>query len=216
MRSSAFVAVALCVAVLACLAPAAEANFANAVRSVFKVDERSSTSASIVTTSGQFRLFANAANNCSLDSDCGTHGTCRSGTGVRLCSCEAGWTTHYAGIADSAFVNPASGTVNPLAGYVGCNYEQKKQITAFLLHFFLGNWGAGHWYTGNYSMAGGQLGLILGVICITCAFTICATVGGKPSCSSLLSPFVLHFCLAFAPRYSFSNCPMFVPCAFAS
>jgi hypothetical protein len=31
-----------------------------------------------------------------------------------------------------------------------CSYKRKKQLTAFLLEFFLGQVAAGHWYTGQY------------------------------------------------------------------
>src|SRR5438477_10846083 len=69
--------------------------------------------------------------------DCSNHGICtRAGDG---CVCDDGYATHLP-------------TTN-----VGCNYKRKKQLAAFLLQFFLGEFGAGHWYSGNMDLAGGQL-----------------------------------------------------------
>lgn len=53
-----------------------------------------------------------------------------------------------------------------------CTYKRKLQLTAFLLHIFLGLFGAGHWYIGNISYAMGQLSLSV-IIPIGCTITVC-------------------------------------------
>jgi len=49
-----------------------------------------------------------------------------------------------------------------------CNYEQKKQLTAFLLAWFLGYLGGGHWYLGLYGLAAAKLCVVLGLCCLPC------------------------------------------------
>jgi len=51
-----------------------------------------------------------------------------------------------------------------------CNYKQKKQVSAFCLHFFFGPLGAGHWYIGSYRylIAALQLVITLLSICLSC------------------------------------------------
>jgi len=72
---------------------------------------------------------------CMTDSDCHGHGVCSdinitTSVSVGVCICEE----HYTNSS--------------------CNYERKNERTAFLLHFFLGGFGAGRFY----------LGLILGAV----------------------------------------------------
>jgi len=57
----------------------------------------------------------------------------------------------------------------------GCNYKQRSQLVAFLLHFFLGTLGAGEFYLGNMGIASGQLVLLLGPILISCC--LCCLYG---------------------------------------
>ena len=82
---------------------------------------------------------------CDTSNACG-HGFCD--TTTQLCKCDSGW------------VDDRSGT--------SCSYEQKKQLTAFLLEFFLGATGAGQFYVGNNNLAIGQLwGLLFGGLITT-------------------------------------------------
>lgn len=53
--------------------------------------------------------------------------------------------------------------------YAYCSFEQKKQLTAFLLEFFLG-FGAGHFYRKAYLMAGLKLGAFVFSIYVLLSF----------------------------------------------
>lgn len=85
--------------------------------------------------------------NCTSFADCNNEGFCDTSTGV--CKC------------DDHYINSHDGTQ--------CTYKQKQQLTAFLLHFFLGYFGAGEFYVGNNGLAAGQLvlstgsGILLGI-----------------------------------------------------
>lgn len=52
-----------------------------------------------------------------------------------------------------------------------CCYEQKKQLTAFLVEFFVG-FGAGHFYIGRYDMAAPKLAIYL-VLCLLNCLSLC-------------------------------------------
>ena len=87
-------------------------------------------------------LLARSGPACLTDADCSGHGTCTVATGI--CKCDAG------------FITPKA------SGAGQCSYEQKAQLTAFLLHFFLGEFGTGEFYAGNNGWGGGQLAITLG------------------------------------------------------
>lgn len=89
---------------------------------------------------------------------CSGHGEC---TPDKLnCMCESGFTT---------FPDPKDQIENNQR----CNYEKKKQLKAFLFELFLG-FGAGHFYTERYTMAGLKLGAFIFGIFIICLFPITA------------------------------------------
>merc|ERR1719361_1367970 len=83
------------------------------------------------------------ANNCNARGLCATNDD-----GSWYCICDDGYTTYDA--EDDVY----------------CNYEQKKQLTAFLLAWFLGGFGGGQWYLGLTGLAVGKLMLGLSVCCI--------------------------------------------------
>ncbi|AYV75175.1 MAG: hypothetical protein Terrestrivirus1_49 [Terrestrivirus sp.] len=86
---------------------------------------------------------------------CNYKGTCVNGN---TCICDFGWIT-----VDNQTT--------------GCTYQQKTRVAGFLLHFFLGEFGAGEFYLGNTSIAAGQISLTLVggfVVCILgCLFYAC-------------------------------------------
>lgn len=73
---------------------------------------------------------------CSKVDTCNGHGECKA-DGTCLCD------------KDYATVNQDA----------QCSYERKKQLAAFLLHTFLGGYGAGHFYINDIPTAMGQLSL---------------------------------------------------------
>merc|ERR1719150_2573026 len=73
------------------------------------------------------------------------------------------------------------------ADRVYCNYEQKKQLTAFLLSWFLGAWGGGQWYLGLTGLAVGKLCAALGVCCIIPCCIACVAGGGAAAGSDGLT-----------------------------
>lgn len=89
---------------------------------------------------------------------CSGHGECN--TDKSDCICEPGFTT---------FQNPNE----PSKESQKCNYERKKQLKAFLFELFLG-FGAGHFYTERYTIAGLKLGAFIFGIFIICLFPITA------------------------------------------
>lgn len=86
---------------------------------------------------------------------CNYKGTCVNGN---TCICDFGWIT-----VDNQTT--------------GCTYQQKTRLAGFLLHFFLGEFGAGEFYLGNTSIAAGQISLTLAggvLVCILgCIFYAC-------------------------------------------
>ena len=81
---------------------------------------------------------------------CNGHGICIDySTG---CKCDIGYTTY----------NSLNGTQ--------CNYKQKYQMNAFLLSLFLGEFGAGRFYVGDYVLGAIKLCLIFIGCCIACCF----------------------------------------------
>jgi hypothetical protein len=97
--------------------------------------------------------------NCTGPVSCSYHGDCASDK--KSCRCDSGWWTE------------------PQTNPVQCNYEQKSQLTAFLLEFFLG-WeaGAGNYYVGDTKSGNMQVCLFwaaLGAaLVLPCLLGICA------------------------------------------
>ncbi|MDA0713289.1 MAG: hypothetical protein O2897_04800 [bacterium] len=80
--------------------------------------------------------------SCASDRDCNFNGRCDVETGN--CYCQSGY------------------------GEADCSYKEKKQLAAFLLHFFLGlEFGVGHFYAGNDGMGAGELVLFWGSALLT-------------------------------------------------
>ena len=92
--------------------------------------------------------------------ECGTYGSCIGGR----CVCDMGHVT----------------AMNVIS--IPCEYEQKSQITAFLLEFFLG-WfcSAGLWYLGNALWAGLKIASLLGICLPVCCagVKLCNSDGEK-------------------------------------
>jgi len=103
--------------------------------------------------------------NCTGSIDCNYKGHCNEeGTS---CICNDGWTTyntHHEAL---------------------CNYEQKNQLTAFLLNLFFGKiFGAGYWYIERVDMALTQLFIywigLLGIyVVLYCAIQISGENNGE-------------------------------------
>eukprot|EP00455_Lapot_gusevi_P021532 TRINITY_DN2256_c0_g2_i3.p1 TRINITY_DN2256_c0_g2~~TRINITY_DN2256_c0_g2_i3.p1 ORF type:complete len:202 (-),score=24.46 TRINITY_DN2256_c0_g2_i3:214-819(-) len=93
------------------------------------------------------QLFQSNLGNCT-QATCSNHGVCNDYK--TFCLCLEDWITY-----DST-------------DGMQCNYQQKKQLTAFLLHFFLGGIGGGDWYVGRYGIAGGKLALCVVLCCTPC------------------------------------------------
>jgi len=110
--------------------------------------------------------FASAQNTTDCDDvdNCNARGTCDTyDSGDWYCICDDGYTTHPS-IAEGDETTDSS----------FCNYEQKKQLTAFLLAWFLGYFGGGQWYIEDSGMAAGKL--VCGILfccCVPC-FIACA------------------------------------------
>lgn len=128
-----------------------------------------------------------SAQNCSDLDNCSGRGICDGVGGNWTCICEDEWAT---------FPVPGPGDAE-----VYCNYERKEQLTAFLLSFFLGGWGAGHWYIEQYEYAGWKLGYTLGFCCCgTCLwFCICACAAGGSMSNMSLDDLTAGGAMAFVP-----------------
>jgi len=95
---------------------------------------------------------------CKDNSSCSFHGECNQLKND--CICEKGYTT---------FIN----STDPSQDIKKCNYERKQQLKAFLFELFLG-FGAGHFYTERYTVAGLKLSAFIFGIFIICLFPITA------------------------------------------
>eukprot|EP00455_Lapot_gusevi_P034748 TRINITY_DN3843_c0_g1_i11.p1 TRINITY_DN3843_c0_g1~~TRINITY_DN3843_c0_g1_i11.p1 ORF type:complete len:207 (-),score=62.73 TRINITY_DN3843_c0_g1_i11:209-829(-) len=98
-------------------------------------------------------MVLSAVGNCTTTT-CGSHGLCNDAKTACIC------------LDNYITFNSNDGTQ--------CNYEQKKQLTAFLLQFFLGAVGAGDWYVGRWGIAGGKLALALVACCGQCVIRVMA------------------------------------------
>jgi len=94
---------------------------------------------------------------CRDNSSCSNHGICNLQN--TDCICDYGYTT----------IQNKTEIERPKM----CNYEQKTQLKAFLFELFLG-FGAGHFYTERYQMAGLKLAAFIFGIFIICLFPITA------------------------------------------
>lgn len=64
-------------------------------------------------------------------------------------------------------------TRNPINYHQQCNYQQKEQLIAFLLQFFVGYTGAADFYTENTGIAVAKLVLLLWIIGGSCFMSCC-------------------------------------------
>ena len=90
-------------------------------------------------------------NSCEPTTTCNGNGLCKP-DGTCLCH------SKYATYPDN---NPTE-----------CNYRRKYQLTAFLLHTFLGGFGAGHFYIDDVSGGVGQLALSI-IIPLVLSVIVC-------------------------------------------
>eukprot|EP01084_Bolivina_argentea_P201888 345020_1 len=79
---------------------------------------------------------------CDEEVHCDGHGICIVDEDLDLnrCHCDEGYITTGGEYAE-----------------IQCDYKQKDQLTAFLLHFFLGQFGAGRFYVGDIGYGVDQL-----------------------------------------------------------
>merc|ERR1719242_485907 len=96
---------------------------------------------------------------CDFMDNCSGKGECAiDDEGDWYCDCNKGYAT---------YPEPDDDEADEDKEY--CNYEQKSQLTAFLLAWFLGAWGGGQWYLGLTGIAAGKLCMTLAVCyCIPC------------------------------------------------
>eukprot|EP00484_Ammonia_sp_Unknown_P027638 CAMPEP_0197036012 /NCGR_PEP_ID=MMETSP1384-20130603/13639_1 /TAXON_ID=29189 /ORGANISM="Ammonia sp." /LENGTH=214 /DNA_ID=CAMNT_0042466137 /DNA_START=44 /DNA_END=688 /DNA_ORIENTATION=+ len=103
-----------------------------------------------------------SSTTCSETTTCSARGVCvvpvPSDTSASLCVCDNGYTTHPM---------PATNTASDV---VYCNYQQRQQLTAFLLSFFVGWTGADRFYVGDWIVAVFKL---LYCTLITCCLVWC-------------------------------------------
>lgn len=113
--------------------------------------------------------LSSGSKTCSYSSDCPSHSQCVSG----VCECVKGWTTWKDGVP--------------------CSYEQKSKLTAFILSFLLGNFGA-DWFYLSQGDAGyivvGIVKLLMVCGCCSSIFQACSKRNGESStffaCISIL------------------------------
>ena len=108
-------------------------------------------------------VSAQTSVTCTTGETCNGNGVCATSPaiGEPLCVCTPGFVTPDATLSPDILCT--SGTE--------CCYEQKKQLTAFLLQWFFGQFGAGYWYAQDKASAGLLLGLGLG-------YCLCLPVAG--------------------------------------
>ena len=79
----------------------------------------------VKTTLKRFTQGSSNASNCTTSTECGNGHCLPDGPTTFTCECDKGWISRDGGI---------------------CNYEQKDKLTAFLLAFFAGVFGAQYFY----------------------------------------------------------------------
>merc|ERR1712087_708776 len=108
---------------------------------------------------------------CDELTNCDARGRCSTDDdGDWICLCDDGYTTH-----------PANDPGTAEEDQVFCNYKQKQQLTAFLLQWFFGYFGGGHWYVGLTTLAGWHLGVALFICCGTCCIAAVAAGAQEPN-----------------------------------
>jgi len=115
---------------------------------------------SIIAVVVLFVYTVSAQYTCQDATNCNNHGACVNSTGDWYCVCDDDYATH-----------PEIETKEDDSVY--CNYQRKKQLTAFLLAWFLGGFGGGQWYLGLTGLAVGKLILGLSVCCIIPCVGMC-------------------------------------------
>jgi len=106
--------------------------------------------------------------NCTFaPDDCSNHGSCNLlGT---ECICDSDYTTF-----DSIDKQ--------------CDYKRKSQLTAFLLSFFFGVFGAGRWYIGDILIGSIKVCTIWGLTCCgTCGIALCFNTKNENSDKCVIS-----------------------------
>merc|ERR1712129_342311 len=99
---------------------------------------------------------------------CNGHGLCSALT--NSCECDIGYTTVHATDDDTT----------------ECNYKQKYQMNAFLLSLFLGEFGAGRFYVGDYLFGTIKLMLYVYIHLSECAYVYVYKHNMKNICWLLL------------------------------
>eukprot|EP01084_Bolivina_argentea_P188427 324378_1 len=89
-------------------------------------------------------LYTANSQSCHDKETCSNHGVCEASD---TCKCDSGYAT----------LDPEFG--------IYCDYQRKLQFKAFFLHFFLGAFGAGRFYTENYIKGSFQLALTVVGVC---------------------------------------------------
>jgi len=101
---------------------------------------------------------------------CNFHGNYYGDYTNGTCLCDSGYLTH-----------------NPVDNHDQCGYEQKKQLIAFLLQFFVGLTGAADFYVGRIAEGEAKLILIVGSICVL----RCATAAVGLSLKDVSGPWLI-------------------------
>eukprot|EP01084_Bolivina_argentea_P313714 543305_1 len=108
-------------------------------------------------------VYGQNSGTCIPQINCNDRGTCVTDDTGWHCKCVEGFTT---------YPEPTQEEENR----VYCNYQQKDQLVAFLLSFFLGLFAAGRFYCHLYMSASLKVGLNLGLGCY--GFCIVSMVTG--------------------------------------
>eukprot|EP01084_Bolivina_argentea_P163589 284560_1 len=109
------------------------------------------------------------------EKNCDARGVCVQVTPLTWsCKCDDGYTTYP----------KINTTTTPVTDRIYCNYQQKDQLVAFLLSFFVGLFAAGRFYCGLWLSAGLKIGLNIGlgcfgICCISCITGVSAFSGGS-------------------------------------
>jgi TM2 domain-containing membrane protein YozV len=117
-----------------------------------------------------FAIVRSQEDECANDFECG-QGECvtkklENDTEIHVCKCDDKWIT----IADAEIMHEDH------LDSLYCNYKQKSKLTAFLLSFFVGGYGADYFYLGYIGMGVGKLIISFG-FCIAMCVAICFVAG---------------------------------------
>lgn len=105
--------------------------------------------------------------DCESEIQCSARGVCiiNSDDNTWYCKCNDGYTTYP--------IPNSTSSDDPNNIY--CNYEQKQQLVAFLLSFFVGFFAAGRFYAQLWMTAGLKIGLNVGLGCFGMCIVSCVT-----------------------------------------